>query len=438
MRLFTAPKLTAFSAYLVAAILVLIPFHALITVWLGSTFGGYDWWRLWKEALLVVLATVAAYHVCADRALWRSMRRGPLWWAIAAYVALHIIAGLIALITDQVNETALAYALVVNLRFLVFFVAVYVIAAKTDWLWQYWKQLLLIPATAVVLFGMLQAFVLPADILRHAGYGAETIQPYQTIDQKETYVRIQSTLRGSNPLGAYAVVIVSALAAILMTRMQSRRWRLVIGGLLVVSLVVLAATYSRSAYIGVAVSLMAMCLLMLRSAAARRWLLVISSVLVLVGLGMFAVLRQNDRFENTFFHTDETSQSPVSSNDARLGALRRGAEDVLREPLGRGPGTAGPASQHNDRPVRIAENYYLQIGQEVGWLGLGLFIIILWLVARALWRQRVQLLPALLFTSLLGISVINLLSHAWTDDTLSLIWWGLAGIALAPAILKKR
>jgi hypothetical protein len=40
--------------------------------------------------------------------------------------------------------------------------------------------------------------------------------------------------------------------------------------------------------------------------------------------------------------------------------------------------------------------------------------------------------------SLIGISVINLVSHAWMDDTLSLLWWGLAGIALAPAIIKGK
>ena len=37
-----------------------------------------------------------------------------------------------------------------------------------------------------------------------------------------------------------------------------------------------------------------------------------------------------------------------------------------------------------------------------------------------------------LFGSLIGLTFINLLSHAWTDDTLAYVWWGLAGIAMAP------
>jgi hypothetical protein len=40
-------------------------------------------------------------------------------------------------------------------------------------------------------------------------------------------------------------------------------------------------------------------------------------------------------------------------------------------------------------------------------------------------------LALVLFASLIGITVVNLLSHAWTDDTLAYVWWGFAGIALA-------
>ena len=103
----------------------------------------------------------------------------------------------------------------------------------------------------------------------------------------------------------------------------------------------------------------------------------------------------------------------------------------MRRPLGAGTGTAGPASVYNDHPARIAENYYIQIGQEAGVIGLALFVAINLLVAGRLWHRRGQLLPDVLLASLIGISLVNLLSHAWTDDTISYVWWGLAGAALA-------
>ncbi len=108
-------------------------------------------------------------------------------------------------------------------------------------------------------------------------------------------------------------------------------------------------------------------------------------------------------------------------------------DDVLSEPLGRGIGTAGPASVYN-RPAgetRIADNYFVQITQEMGWAGLILFMSIYALVAKGLWLRRKDNLALALLVSLIGLSAVNLFSHAWTDDTLAYIWFGLAGIALA-------
>jgi O-antigen ligase len=102
-------------------------------------------------------------------------------------------------------------------------------------------------------------------------------------------------------------------------------------------------------------------------------------------------------------------------------------------------GSAGPASFRNtDGVPKIAENYYLQLGQEVGVLGMALFIAINILVGVELWKLRTQTLSRILLASLVGITFINLVSHAWTDDTISYVWWGLAGIALSPVILKSR
>ena len=86
---------------------------------------------------------------------------------------------------------------------------------------------------------------------------------------------------------------------------------------------------------------------------------------------------------------------------------------------------------YNDGQGKLAENYYLQIGQEIGLLGLLAFLAINVLVAQRLWHRRAHPLAMTLFVSLIGISVVNMLAHAWADDTLSYIWWGLAGAACA-------
>jgi O-antigen ligase len=153
-------------------------------------------------------------------------------------------------------------------------------------------------------------------------------------------------------------------------------------------------------------------------------------------------LRTNDTVQNFVFHSSEHSPSTVSSNAGRAYALQQGVNDALHHPLGRGPGTAGPASFRNDGELpRIAENYYLQLTQEVGLIGLALFIFLNVAVAQELLRRRQDLLSVVLLASLIGLSVVNMFSHAWADDTLGMLWWGLAGIAISttpPAILNKE
>src|SRR6185437_15347018 len=97
-------------------------------------------------------------------------------------------------------------------------------------------------------------------------------------------------------------------------------------------------------------------------------------------------------------------------------ALKQGVHDIIHQPFGRGPGSAGPAIVYNNGQPRIAENYYVQIGQETGWVGLILFLLINAGVGYLLWVRRRDPLAVMLYGSLIGISFINLLSHAWTDD----------------------
>ena len=170
----------------------------------------------------------------------------------------------------------------------------------------------------------------------------------------------------------------------------------------------------------------------------RRKLSVVAVGAMITLAGLVVILRDNNLVQNTFFHTDETSHSSLSSNTARASAYSAGIRSVMAHPLGDGPGSAGPASFRNNGQARIAENYFIQIAQEVGLLGLAIFIAINRLIAKQLYSRRTELLPSILLASLIGITVINMFLHAWTDDTLSLLWWGLAGVSLAKNYTKKH
>lgn len=417
-----------------AVIIVLLPFHAFLTVWGASLFGHYTAFRLWKEALLGLMTISTVILVILDRDLLAALRRDWLVRIIGAYALLTIVVGLLAYHAGSVNKIALLDGLLLNLRFLLFFVIVWLVTQRWDFLARAWRKLLLWPAAVVILIGLLQRFVLPYDVLKHFGYNAQTIYPYETIDHKKAYLRIQSTLRGANPLGAYLVLIVTASLAT--GKKLAVQWRILLA---IAAALVLVLTFSRSAWIGAVVSVFA--LVLLRFAGNKRvqkLALLSAAALLIVLAGATLVLRNNDHFQNTFFHTDEHSHSAASSNTGHFKAIVHGAQDIAASPLGRGTGTAGPASQHNNHTARIAENYFIQIGQETGIIGTVLYVAINCMVVLRLWHRRTNTLALVLLASLAGLTVINLLSHAWTDDTLAYVWWGFAGAALALPIAKVK
>jgi hypothetical protein len=411
----------------VAVILVLIPFHATLTVWLSQAVGHYTALRLWKEVLLIPLGLGAVYLLIQQRDLRNRVLSSKLTWLIAAYILVQVVWGIIAYATHQVSAKALGYGLVSDTRYLIFFLIVWVIAAKLPKLATAWPKLVFWPACAVIVFGLLQYFVLPYNFLTHLGYSSATIFPYEDINSNIHYIRIMSTLRGADPLGAYLVVILSL--AVALWQKQKSWWLVLIS---TVGLLALIFTFSRASWIGLVLSLAVLLWVGLTSQRARQLTLIGGAAIIVIAAGSALLLRNNTTFQNVFLHTQTHSAVNTNSNQGHASALSSGLHDLLHNPIGNGPGSAGPASVYNTRaPARIAENYFIQIGQETGWIGLALFVAINGLVGYKLWQRRHHTLALGLLAALVGITFVNLLSHAWADDTLAYLWWGLAAIAYA-------
>jgi hypothetical protein len=416
-----------------ALILILLPFHAFLSVWLAKGVGHYTALRLWKEALLAVLVILAMYLLLVDKSLRRKLLESRLNQAILAYVGLTLVWGLAALQMHDVSAKALGYGLIVNLRFLLFFLIVWVAATKAPKLFTKWPDWLWWPLGIVVAFGLMQYFVLPYDFLRHFGYSDQTIFPYETINHDIHHIRIFSTLRGANPLGAYLVLAIPVLFVV--WKKQMKNWQTV---LLAGSFGVLFMTFSRSAWIGAVLSIGIVLWLSITSQAAKkRSLQIVGGLVVFLALTGFA-LRHNTTLQDYLFHTNDKSTIKTSSNQGHASALRDGLEDIAHEPLGHGPGSAGPASVYNTKgKTRIAENYFIQVGQETGWPGLLFFILINAYLAAELWRRRQDGLALGLLAALAGLTFVNLLSHAWADDTLAYLFWGLAAVAVPTKSVKS-
>lgn len=406
----------------------LVPFQGLLTVWVASLVGHYTAIRLWDEALLLLCVIGVIYLLITDHKIRFNTLSRRLVWLILIYITLNVVWGIIAYEGHDVTAKAMGYGLIVNLRYLIFFLVTWCVALRMARLRSHWQWLVLGPAIAVVVFGLLQIFVLPNDFLRHFGYGPNTIPIEETINNNPHYIRIASTLRGANPLGAYIIIPISLLTVLLIR--AKRNWRQAV--FLIGAAIVLFYSFSRSAWIGAILSVATVLSTINLAKRNRQYALIISAIVLVVFLGLVSEYHNNARFQNFIFHTQKNSANKTTSNDNHVSALKSGLDDVVHGPLGRGPGTAGPASVYNNNKVRIAENYFVQIGQETGWLGLALFLLINIGVGYLLWIRRDDPLALSLFASLVGLTFINLLSHAWADDTLAYIWWGLAGVAMAP------
>ena len=422
-----------FASYLVGIVLVLVPFHAFLTVWASAGIGHYTALRLWSAVLLLILFVAAAAMTFRDRRLLGHVRTQLVWQLIALYAALTFLLGVIALATGAVHGKALAYGLLSDLRFFAFFFVAAVIAHKQAWLRTRLATACTLAGPSCQHIAVLQYLVLPADVLVHFGYGPATIEPLSTINNNPEYPRVMSTLRGANPLGAYLVVVLGLAGALFVRRYR----RLQMASLGVLAAFALLFSFSRSAWLGASVTVAIIAAAAVKTKHTRRVIVSIVAVFALMVAGGLYAAQHNSALQNALFHTEDQSTVSVSSNDRRESALRRGLDDVVAEPFGRGPGTAGPASAYNTgHSTRLAENYYLQIGQELGWVGLVILVSIQALVLARLWHARQDALALGLFAAGIGLVLVNMLSHAWTDDTLAFLWWGLAGIALSKQLCR--
>lgn len=403
-------------------VLMLVPFYGFLTVWAASLFGHYTLIRLWPEFALAVLASWALVIAARHKEV-RKIFSTKLARLILAYLALSLVWVAVALWQGEVGLKAAAYGILLNTRPFIWLGAIWLLASHSAVQLKKWRPIVFVPFALVVGFALLQFFVLPPDFLRHFGYvDGRTIAPIQTINQDTSTVRAQSFLRGPNQLGAYMVL---GTGFIVVAGWRFRRMLLA----LTASTLALIVSFSRSAWLGF-VGMFGLVLgQRMRSVSLRKLLLTVAIVLFVCS-SLLYVFRANDGLQNALFHVSENSTATTTSNSGHLSGALHSVNQIAHEPLGRGPGTAGPASVYNEpHPARISESYYLGVGQELGWVGLALFGMILYELFVQLRRSKTMLGRGV-FITFFGLGIVNLFSYAWTDPTLAYLWWGLAGLVL--------
>lgn len=428
-------KLVGSINILITALLLSMPFYAFLTIFSSSIIGHYTAVRLYGEAILLVLAIGSILLIIIDSKLRKLFFDSTLIKLIALFAIIVIVWGLVSYWKKDVSAKAFGYGIIVDLRFLLFFVVTLIYSLKNKITDKKIIKIILVPSLIVIIFALFQAFILPNNFLSHFGYNSRTILPYETINANKNYVRIIATLRGANPLGAYLIIPISLLA-VLFYKLKNKYLVLF---LLLMAFIALFFSFSRSAWIGSLLAVYVIFYYKLPSMIWKKRMIYVTLAIIVLFLGSLIFFRNNAKFQNIFFHTQSHSKSVESSNAGHVSALESGLSQLASNPLGRGPGTAGPASVYNKyAQPRIAENFYIQIGQELGWVGFVVFILIQLIIGRELFSAKDNDLSLVLLASFIGIFFVNMLSHAWADDTLAYVWWGMAGLIFGQTIIKKH
>ncbi|MGH7158322.1 MAG: O-antigen ligase family protein [Candidatus Saccharimonadales bacterium] len=417
------------------ALLVYMPFHVFLSQSLSLVSGGLEVWKVGKD---VLLAALVVFTICL---VFMQRRSGKVFTVLLClallYGGLHI---LLWLVNPEIYRESALLSVVYNNRLPALALLGYgaVILNPGKFVFSSLIKIVLLVSTTIACLGILQHF-LPPDFLTHLGYSLERgAHAAFFIDNNPALPRIMSTLREPNSLGAYLVLPIAAITALLATK-RNILTRPVMAGILSLHLLAIFLTHSRSAWLAglLAVGVVLFCVHRKRAAdmAKRFWPLLLLGALSAV-LIVFS-LRSTSIFETYIVHTDDPQFNEQSSTDYHYQYIEDATRDVLSQPLGHGPGTAGPTSLHNPEGGKITENYYLQIAYEVGVAGLLVFVAIATFVYLTLVKRK-DVFGIILIASFWGYVVANMFLHTWGNEAVATQWWLLAGAAMGMKTLNAR
>ncbi|MFH1443803.1 MAG: hypothetical protein ABIG34_00235 [Candidatus Peregrinibacteria bacterium] len=437
---------------LTLVLLALLPLHALLVtvgtkLLMGKGHAPLAVLALWKEALLGIILLLVVIE-------WVKAQPRRLRWDVidGLIVALIILSVFVTVLTHGDLKLALLgfkYDFVPLVTFL--------FVRRVTWSEAFQKmamQVLLGVSAIIALYGILTVF-LPMKFFLWLGYSpAHSLYfadgPLAAFQQvSETALRrVQSTMSGPNQFGLWLLVPFSVLLMTVASRKAITLAQAVMGAFILVALFL---TFSRAAWIAASVmTITALCRSVPRPLLKR---VIVGAVFTCVTVGVIATLL----FPSIFFR--------LSSSRGHLVRPLQAMGRMIHSPLGEGLGAAGPASNrvsetcvflrpqddpswakttpmlcvflgttqvqpvdHVCRCPFLPENWYLQIGVELGMLGFILFVALTIMLLLSLTRATISSPVFILF---LGISIAALVLHAWEDSAVAYTVWLLLGTRLS-------
>jgi hypothetical protein len=297
----------------------------------------------------------------------------------------------------------------------------------TIWLWQPTSEQA--KKLVYVIVGTLLAFAIisiPEIITNHAfrvwsGHDLEFHFVVQHIPQ------LRSLTSGPNPFGTLMVL----LSALIVWQVRDLRLRY---SLLLFSGFILGLTYARSAWLGVGLMGTGIFFAELKRRKLAIWPVVLA-LSILIGV-TYGAVRYHEGVINILSHGGSTDEHSKTAQDALDEARNRTFQASI---FGFGIGTAGPVvygtpEEKKGNFIKITEDWYLQLIEEVGFVGLIVYLALYYEVIKQLFLKNQRILAWLT----IGLALNAMFLHIWsTDINLNLIFWSVVGLALTGYLPQK-
>ncbi len=485
--------LRALRERLTLVLLALLPFHALLVTTGTKLIAGpghapLTALALWKEALLGVILFLAIVEILIAKKAMSGKRLAISIDVIDVLIVALLLLSVFVTIVMHVDLKTALFGFKYDFLPLVAFL----IARRASWSAGFLRSAtyaLLAVGCIVSAYGIL-TFFLPDKFFYRLGYSPihslyfadGPIAAFQQIGDT-TIRRIQSTMSGPNQLGLWLLL---PWCLVLVRLLKERKaWLLLPLGLIGLALLM---SFSRSAFLGGFVATLVALRIGLSPRIAKKVFLGFLGGCLALGIILVFL------FPQIFWR--------LGSTRGHLTRPILAMQEVLRNPLGKGLGMAGPASTHltdtcvflraQDDPkwaekipqlcvfvggVKVQpmdrecscpvlpENWYIQIGSELGILG---FILFLSLIVMILYRLKVESpstplgtggkwkvsmyhdtshngslttyhlpLRSSVFLSFLAIAVAALFLHAWEDSAVAYTLWMISACVLPQASFRR-
>lgn len=463
--------------WLTLILIALLPFHALLVTIITKIIAGpghapMGMFAVWKEVMLAIIILLTCVEIVIDTYKWKVREVESAKVLHFDWIDMCIVLGFLYACTHFIfTYFTFHFPLSLPVRQ----AGTFLLGFKYDFLpllaflvlrrvsWSVWFQhtvtkVLLTTGVMIALYGI-ATFFLPMHFFvwlgysdLHSLYQAEgPLSAFQQIGGS-TLRRIQSTMSGPNQLGVW-LLIPFAISLILFQQLQSKGAGFFPRssrdtGILLLVIVAMLLTFSRATWIGAS---MIVGIVLWQKVQQKRLLVYSFACLLVVVAVSIAVAPQ----------VLIRKQSLLGHIEKPLMAIHT----IIAHPFGLGLGSAGPASNRTsdtciDQPVGsdiswakdrpdlcifidtkqvqpinrtcscpvLTENWYLQWGVEMGWVGLMLSMLLPFFVLRKLRMNNEKLKMNncsffILHYSFIAIAVASLFLHAWEDSAVALTVW---------------